>query len=367
MGIIVIVLAVFLALANGANDNFKGVATLWSGGSASYKQALSWATVTTLLGSLLSLYVSQKLLLSFSGKGLVADSVLSTMPFAIAVAGSAALTIILASRFGFPVSTTHAIMGGLVGAGLVSHGPMNFSQLGSGFLLPLIVSPLFAAGGAVLLYFSTKPLREKFKGTGEVCICATEAVPAMATAQTMSASMTTVQTLVIEHRENCEAAGASKILGLSIPLVAKRLHYLSSGAVSFSRGMNDTPKIAALFILSGVIKSSSALVAVAILMSIGGLIGARRVAETISKKLAKLEEGDALNSNIVTAFCVLVASRFGIPVSTTHVTCGSIMGIGAASSRLERSVAAQIAAAWVITLPVATISAIAIFEAVSHI
>ena len=66
---------IFLAYANGANDNFKGVATLFGSGTTSYKKALWWATFTTLLGSLAALFISTKLVTAFSGKGLVPDSV----------------------------------------------------------------------------------------------------------------------------------------------------------------------------------------------------------------------------------------------------------------------------------------------------
>ena len=110
----------FLAYSNGANDNFKGVATLFGSGTCTYRLALIWATVTTLAGSLLALVLAAGLVDAFKGKGLVPDDVTQQPAFVLAVALGAALTVFLATITGLPVSTTHALTGGLVGAGLVA-------------------------------------------------------------------------------------------------------------------------------------------------------------------------------------------------------------------------------------------------------
>lgn len=76
--ILILLSTFFLAYANGANDNFKGVATLFGSGTADYKKALWWATVTTFLGSFTAIFISTKLIVSFSGKGLVPDAIVSS-------------------------------------------------------------------------------------------------------------------------------------------------------------------------------------------------------------------------------------------------------------------------------------------------
>src|SRR6266404_32093 len=86
-----------LAYSNGANDNFKGVATLFGSGTCSYRQALLWATITTLGGSLLALYFAGGLVDSFRGKGLVPDAVTQQPAFVLAVSVGAALTVLLAT------------------------------------------------------------------------------------------------------------------------------------------------------------------------------------------------------------------------------------------------------------------------------
>ena len=91
---------VFLTYANGANDNFKGVATLYGSGVLSYRTALIGATAATWLGSIAAIFVADQLVRAFSGKGLVDPAVLSMGTFPVAVAGGAALTVLVATRLG---------------------------------------------------------------------------------------------------------------------------------------------------------------------------------------------------------------------------------------------------------------------------
>src|SRR4051794_30469058 len=118
MTLTVILLAVFcLAYANGANDNFKGVATLFGSGTTSYRKALLWATLTTFLGSLMAVWLADQLLASFSGRGLVEDTLTVSPQYLAAVGLGAGGTVLLATWVGMPVSTTHGLVGTLIGAG----------------------------------------------------------------------------------------------------------------------------------------------------------------------------------------------------------------------------------------------------------
>src|SRR5438067_1736808 len=100
-----ILTVVFLAFANGANDNFKGVATLYGSGTANFKGALTWAAIAAALGSITALFFASGLVATFSGKGLVPDAVAATQSYSLAVVLAAAATVMLATRFGFPIST----------------------------------------------------------------------------------------------------------------------------------------------------------------------------------------------------------------------------------------------------------------------
>ena len=103
----------FLAYSNGSNDNFKGVASLYGCRAASYRTAITWATMTTFAGSIASIFLAQALLKRFSGKGLVPETLVGSEQFLLAVALGAAITVILATLLGFPISTTHGITGAL--------------------------------------------------------------------------------------------------------------------------------------------------------------------------------------------------------------------------------------------------------------
>ena len=105
----------FLAYANGANDNFKGVATLFGSRTTDYRHALWWATWTTLLGSCAAALLSGRLVKVFSGKGLVPETLTHDPSFLFAVGLGAAITVMLATLTGWPISTTHALTGALVG------------------------------------------------------------------------------------------------------------------------------------------------------------------------------------------------------------------------------------------------------------
>ena len=150
----------FLAYSNGANDNFKGVATLFGSKTTSYRTAILWATITTFAGSVCSIFMARELIENFSGIGLVPEAIANAPDFHLAVAVSAGLTVILATIAGFPISTTHSLTGALVGAGLVAIGAqVNFTALGNLFFLPLLLSPIIAIPLGACIYGLSRYIR----------------------------------------------------------------------------------------------------------------------------------------------------------------------------------------------------------------
>ncbi|MBI4660210.1 MAG: inorganic phosphate transporter, partial [Verrucomicrobia bacterium] len=163
----------FLAYSNGANDNFKGVASLFGSRTCGYRTAISWATITTLAGSVAAMFLAQALLRKFSGKGLVPDSLTASPEFVLAVGIGTGVTVILATLLGFPISTTHGLTGALVGAGLVAaRGQVNFALLGQTFVLPLLFSPLLAVAVGAVLYLVFRYARLRLGVAKEMCVCA---------------------------------------------------------------------------------------------------------------------------------------------------------------------------------------------------
>ena len=89
----------------------------------------------------------------------------------------------------------------------------------------------------------------------------------------------------------------------------------------------------------------------AVAIGVGGLLQARRVARTLSHRITTMNPGQGFVANIVTGFLVVGASQMGLPVSTTHVSCGALFGIGTVTGAARWKTIGTILAAWVITLP----------------
>lgn len=344
----------FLAWANGANDNFKGVATLYGSKTASYKQALIWTSIATICGSLTALYFAHELIVVFKGKGLVPEEVIQLKEFPVAVGLAAAVTVMLATVLGLPVSTTHALIGALAGAGFVaSSSGINIDKLLEKFFLPLIAGPLLSAILAIVIYPVFKKIRKKLAITPSTCLCVGQKV--IATQAGVFYSVSDFSQATIGEEAYCRTTYSGSFLGISMGKALDHLHYLSGGLVSFARGLNDTPKIAALLLIGSRFSLEVSIFSVGIFMLIGGLVHSKKIAETMGNKVTPMNPGQAFTANLVTAIMVFGASKIGVPVSTTHVSCGSIFGIGAITKNAKWKVIGQILFAWVTTLPLAVL------------
>ena len=348
----------FLAYSNGANDNFKGVASLYGSRTAGFRTALAWATVTTFAGSITAIFLAQSLLKKFSGKWLVPDPLVGSPGFLLAVVLGAALTVILATVTGFPVSTTHALTGALTGGGLVAAGAqVNFAALGKHFVTPLVLGPVLAIGLGAALYLALRFVRLRFGLTKEWCACVgveqrVVAMPQPASLFARPATLTEI-TATIGEVESCTERYAGSFLGVRAQGLMDALHFLSAGVVSFARGLNDTPKIAAMLLLLHALDIRWGFAAIAAMMAVGGLLSARKVAETMSKKITAMNHGQGFSANFATGVLVILASVYGLPVSTTHVSVGALFGIGLTTGSANPRVMRNIVLSWVITLPCA--------------
>ena len=351
--VLILAAVVCLSYSNGANDNFKGVATLFGSGATDYRRALAWATATTLAGSLTAAWLAETLLKAFSGKGLVAESLVGDPGYAAAVALGAGLTVLLATRLGMPISTTHGLVGALAGAGWAAGSAVDLGKLGSGFFLPLLVSPVLALASVLVVYPLLRRGRQSAGVTEETCFCVgvetVEVVPAMSHA----AALARVEQMsaTVGETVTCRRRYAGRVLGVSAAGVLDKLHYLSSGVVSYARGLNDTPKIAALLLVAPAFGALGGLALVGVAMAVGGLVSARRVAETMSRRITPMSHGQGLTANVITGIIVIGASRLGMPVSTTHVSCGALFGVGTATGEGDVRVIGKILGSWLLTLP----------------
>ena len=363
MALLLFLATCFLAYSNGANDNSKGVASLIGSGTTGYRTAIGWATVTTFAGSLCAIFLAQALLKAFSGKGLVPDLVVSSPSFLLTVALGAGITVIAATRFGFPISTTHALIGAILGAGFIASGAdVNLHALGSGFVLPLLLSPVLAMALAVFLYAAFRWVRIHLGIHKEWCICVGEVEQLVAIPQPVSAIgfQSAAPLLLNIHAgstQACRERYAGRFLGFESQHVMDTFHFLSAGVVSFARGLNDTPKIAAMLLAIRAFDIRLGMGMIALAMAIGGLVSASKVAETMSVKITAMNHGQGFASNLATGILVIMASLFGLPVSTTHVSVGALAGIGWMSGDANVGILRGIALSWLLTLPCAGISA----------
>ena len=139
---------------------------------------------------------------------------------------------------------------------------------------------------------------------------------------------------------------------------------MSNAALSFARGLNDTPKMVALAIASGAAIGVSApllFIAVAIAMGAGSLVAGRRVTRTLAERVTEIDPLEGLAASGVAAGMLLAGSVVALPVSTTHVASGAIIGVGlrSGSGSVCWPTVLNMAGAWVITLPVSAIAAAA--------
>jgi PiT family inorganic phosphate transporter len=362
LGFILPVAVFILAYLNGANDISKGIATLVGSSVMHPRRAILWGAVTTIAGALAGVAISGGLLKTFSS-GVLATPLQSTT-FPVAVAVAAIGWIFFATQTGLPVSTTHALTGGIIGAAL--------SQLGSAGIvwnvalqkiaIPLALSPVLSFALAWLLF---PIIRRSLAGVNDYCLCVelqqTRLIPIMQTStiQALAAVAEPSELRVIADKsEMCEQNVALSGVKLRI---ADSLHVLTGGLTSFARGLNDTPKIAALLVgasLFGGMATPQLFGLVALGMCAGSLLGGRKVLATLSEKITAMDGIEGFAANLGSSVLVATATFLGLPLSTTHVTTSAIVGIGVRSrGRANWRIVRDIATAWLVTLPTAALLA----------
>ncbi len=378
-------LILVLSFINGANDNGIGIATLIGSRSAGWKIALWWAAVTTALGSIAAVFLAKGLVSAFSGATFITGVELGSVRFAVPVLAGAFLANTIATIFGFPVSTTHALFGGLLGSGLYiiytsTVGSIHWSTIAIAFCIPLLFSPLLAGTVAFVLRPFFRRLESIFKQKDSVCLCKTKiyrvSFPVISRMSNFSAALNSDYTaggVSIQEQDRLQVASgvewcdnpgkrSSNIMfQISHARLLRYLHFISAGWISFARGVSDTPKIAALFLIAGSIGigiSQSFLIGlVTVSMALGGLLFAKRVTRTMAFNITGMNESDGFFTNVQTGFLVISASVLGLPVSTTQLACGSLIGLGVLRGDTRWRQIRSIGLSWLLTLPFAAVFA----------
>lgn len=343
--------AAAVAWANGSNDVSKGIATLVGSGVSNERAAVAWGAAWTGVGAVFAAFATQGLIATFSGRNFLATPIRGAS-FLLPVAIGAAAWIFFASRTGLPVSTTHAITGAFAGAAVVVQGAgaLHWFHLARGIVLPLALSPIVAI---VLVYAIFPILRKGLGRLDAYCVCIERRV-AILPGGAGALRIVVAQGPFVAAEGDC--AASPEVGGRMNALDG--MHWLSSAATSFARGLNDAPKIVALgFAASTGIETGSLpfYAAIAVAMTAGSLVGGFRVTETLARRVTRMSPAEGFSANLVTSLLVGGASLAALPVSTTHVSSSAIIGIG-----LHRGVKTvawntvrELLIAWLVTLPAA--------------
>lgn len=358
MAALLVALTLALAFANGANDVGKGIATLVGSGTSRFGAAVLWGSLWTVAGGLAAAFAAQGLVATFSGKGILV-SAYSAPAFLTAVALGAVAWLAVATATGLPVSTTHALTGGLCGAGVAAATltGVSWRAVAQKTLLPLAVSPLLALAVVSLLAPLLAPV---FRRVGGLCVCLERRDSALAGSAGAASALgrESLPSVAIVTGADCAAETLIRVRALDA------VHWLSSGATSFFRGLNDAPKVLALGVAAAAalgVSPAGFYVLVAAAMGVGSAVAGFRVTETLARKVTRISPEQGLAANLATSLLVGLASRWALPVSTTHVSTGAILGAGRIRDVRWRTVR-DLLLAWLVTLPVAAVLAGAVFR-----
>jgi inorganic phosphate transporter, PiT family len=305
-----LVLALILAaeFVNGWTDSPNAIATVVSTRVLSPYQAVVVATVLNALGAMSGTAVAATI-----GKDIVRPDVINLTTVAAAMIGIIFWST-LAWYYGLPTSESHALIAGLTGAGLATAGPS--SLIGAGWnkvLIGLAFSSFLGFFGGLL-----------------------------------------IMTMLYRSLANSRPGTVRRVFG--------RLQILSAAFMAFSHGSNDGQKFIGVFtlalMLGGVLPTFQVplwvILLCAVTMGVGTAVGGWRIVKTMGLRLTKLQPVHGFAAETAAALTIELATRLGIPLSTTHTINTSIIGVGATRrfSAVRWGVTFEIITAWILTFPI---------------
>ncbi|HYA88587.1 MAG TPA: inorganic phosphate transporter [Nitrospirota bacterium] len=305
--IFIIILAVFFDIANGWHDCANAIATVVSTKVLSPMTAVVIAGGMNILGAFLTTAVAKTI-----GTGIV-DPLAVTDLVIISALLSAILWNIMTILMGLPVSSSHALFGGIAGAAMAHGGAGILNAAGTiKILMSLLISPIL---GIIFGYLFMK--------------------------------------LTLSLFGQLSPGVISKYFG--------RLQIFSSSFMAFGHGSNDAQKamgiITMALVSGGVLKTVDVpkwvILICALAMGFGTLFGGWKIIKTLGVKMLKLEPIHGFAAETSSTAIIIAASHVGMPVSTTHVVSAAILGVGATKrlSAVRWGIAGKIVMAWVLTLP----------------
>ena len=397
-GTVLVVLAIIFGLymtwGVGANDLANAMGTSVGAGAITMKQAIGIAIVFEFLGAVLAgghvTTTIRKEIIDPSG--IVGNPEILVYGMLASLLASA-VWLMIASTKGWPVSTTHSIVGALVGFAVVGIGPeaVYWSKITS-VVLSWIVSPLVGGTISFLLVMSTRvlifntdnPLQNaKRYAPGYIFLVGfiISLVTIFKGLEHLHINLTTMQSFLLA----CAFGSLTATIGwlfirnikedrqanrdfnfASVEKVFTPMMLFTACSMAFAHGSNDVangigPVAAVVSIVGsgGEVMQKSALPLWILLMGGGGIVLGLitlgyKVMQTIGKKITELTPSRGFCAELAAAITVVIASRTGMPISTTHVLVGAVLGVGLARGigALDLRVVFNIVISWLITLPV---------------
>ena len=315
---LVLVFLVAIALSfdfmNGRNDAANSIATIVSTRVLSPRYAVAWAAFFNFVAFLVfGLHVANTI-----GKGIIAPASITDQVIFGALTG-AIFWQVVTGYLGIPSSSSHALIGGLVGAGVAHSGPGTIVWDGLGkTIVAIVLSPMTGLAIALLLV--------------------------------LLVSWTFVRALPTR-----------------VDALFRRVQFISASLYSLGHGGNDAQKtmgiIAALLMAHGALGGSFhvplwVVISCNASMALGTLLGGWRIVRTMGSRITRLTPLQGVCAETAGSITLFMATYLGVPVSTTHTITGAIVGVGAArrASAVRWNVAQRIVIAWVLTMPAAALA-----------
>lgn len=326
MLVAIVALALFFDYTNGAHDSANAIATIVSTKVLSPKVAVLMAAILNLIGAFMGEHVAKTM-----GSGIVnAEVVAGCQGIVLAALVGAILWNLLTWYLGLPSSSSHALIGGLIGAAIAFSGfeALNFVSIVRKVIIPLVLSPMAGFLGGYLLMVVLSWMFHKAKPR-------------------------------------------------NVNSLFRKLQIVSSAFMATSHGQNDAQKTMgiitlALFLSHQIPEIHVPLwvkISCALAMGLGTATGGWKIVKTMGHKIFKLEPVHGCAAETAAAIVITGASHFGAPISTTHVISTAVLGVGASKrlSAVRWGVAGSMVVAWVITIPASGLVAGMAFLLLQHL
>ncbi len=394
---------VYMACNIGANDVANAMGTSVGSGSLTFKQAIAVAAVAEFAGAyFVGGHVSDTI-----RKGMLDPSIFADVPIhlvygMIGALVASAVWLNIASYLGWPVSTTHSIVGAVIGFGVVAGGldAVSWGRVGE-VVMSWVISPVMGGLCAYILFrfISHQIFRRRNPllyakwllpyMVFMVCVILANAMFYKGL-KNLHLDLSFVEAMAYAFVVGVIGFYFSKILVKKVPDVPKReihrqlestenifkyLQILTAFYIAFAHGSNDVANaVGPLAAVVSILKNGSVAMKVEMpswILAMGGacivfglLVWGRRVMETIGSKITEITPSRGFCATFGAATIVLICSKMGLPVSTTHTLVGSVIGVGFARGlpTLNLGIIQEIVMSWLATVPFTAILSAIIFK-----